>query len=554
MFCPKCGTWMPEDVPTCLQCGAKNEYFTGGSQRAEDAPEDMLFRGADAVQAAPVEPKQGREERKMVVAMAVLAAVIAVFVMIFVVGDVGTDSRKVNLFYSAFDYSHFLFFNAKGEMKAIEGISGNTFVSESGDRTRAVYINPTDATLYYIDSRLKPLEITGRAVQAQFSLTGERFAYLTDSDARFSGLYIYDIKKKKSRRISSDVYSDFICLSPNGKSVAYMKNYLHLYNNELYLCSGGKESILVERDGCIPVAVSNDGKTLFYIRPHRQVSDDGYTCDLYYFDGKDSVQISEDIEFYQMFTNRSVSELLYNKDSQTYYFSVEQGETKCVGQNHLIMMASDTTAYMDNQIAIICDLDTLTNAFYRDGDSVIWLDKEGLQPVNIASGDVDYEVSEDGRTMVYLSDGSLYQVHDVSADTEAELLYEGLAATELVASADLSHIYLITKDNELYHYHDSGHVTELSDDLQSDWGLAAAYSEIDKKIYFIEDGTLYCASATDNKKQVAQDVQSVFADNGSVMYYMNSKEESAYYLVTKHGAVKIFSLREWLEKYGQGME
>ena len=535
MFCKKCGTWLPEDVPTCLQCGAKNENFIRSPRDAERAPEVApVDGGTDDGQDILTESKQGTEEKRLVVGISVLLACIIVLVILYVTGVVEIGSRKDIFLYSMLDYSHFLFFDSNGKTKEIEDIPNIYYIIDSPDGTKAVYIDPTEYTLYYIDSRLKPVKITDRVVKARFSLSGDYCAYLAVDDAGDCSLYKYDIKKGKSTKVASNVSYDFICVSPNGKAVACLENLVDLFDNGFYLYRDGKEGILVGRGGCLPVAVSDDGKSCFYIKRSDSTGDDNYIDALYYFDGKDSILISDHIDDHQVFTNRNVNELLYNKDSQTYLFSVEQGESQYVGPNWLTMMVSDTVTYISGGPSITCNLDTLKDAFYRDDNSIIWFGDDGLCSVDISVQGDDCAISEDGRTLLYLYDGYLYKLQKSSDSAQPELLCESLKAAGLVTSIDLSQIYLITEDHELYHYRDRGHVTKLANDLQY---RSVAYNKVDSKIYFIENGILFSASKSDKKEQVAQDVQGIFNSNGLITYYT----ENALYFLTKRGAVKVYS-------------
>lgn len=561
MFCSHCGTWMPEDVPTCLQCGAKNEYYKGEQGRRAEAG-DPPARGVESrdvetkgvlysddssdgrtvgKQAVIAALKQILERgNRRIVLTAVLVAAALVFAMTFVIGGAGASNRKDILFGDLGNNAQAIFINSKGETKEIEGVSDYNNIIFSGDLKSAVYITDAYSSLYYIDCRLKPVKIADRALTVQFCLTGDNLAYTTVDDAGGCSLYIYNVKRKKSTKISSDIYSHYICLSPSGKSVAYIKSYSGEYSNEMYLYSGGKESTRVGADGCVPMAVSDNGKNFFYVKQRSGYDDDSSIYDLQYYNGTNSVQLAEDIGNHKMYTNRSVSELLFYKDSATYYISTGMEKPKNVCDHYIYRVDSDMVAYMWNPASVTYDLDSLLYAFYWEYGSFRWLSDTGAWTIGSSDETGDHAVSEDGHTLLYLDGGALYRARGTATNgARSELVYEGLGAVGLVTSDDLSHVYLITADDGLYYYGTGGRVSKISDNLRSSWDVA--YSEIDDKIYFLEDDNLYSVSKAGRKKLVAQNVYLLSSYRGYVVCFIADSDKRTACLLTKSGPVEIYS-------------
>ena len=567
MFCQKCGTWMPEDVPVCLQCGAKNEYYKGeqgrraasgdtsargvstGDAETRDVSFETVSYGAASSDGEPADKQavfaalkqfiEGKNKRTILTV--VLAAVVLIFVMTFVAGSESVSSRKDILFGAVGDSPVAVFVNPKGKTEVIEGVSGNDNIIFSGDMKRAVCITETDSALYYIDNRLKPVKIADKALTAQFCLTGDNLAYTTVDDAGVCSLYIYNVKNRKSTEISSNVYSPYICLSPEGKTVAYIENYSGEYNIELYLYSEGKESVRVGGDGCIPMAVSDNGKNLFYVKQRNGDNADSPIYDLQYYNGTDSVQLAEDIDNKIMYTNRSVSALLYYKNSATYYVNTGMEKPKNVSSYYLSRVNSDTAACMWNPASVTYDQDSLLYAFYLEDGSFRWLSDTGTWTFGSSYGMSEYAVSEDGHTLLYLDDGALYRAHGTATNgARSELVYEELDAIGLVTSDDLSRVYLLTEGGGLYYYGAGGRVSKISDGLKYYWDVT--YSEIDNKLYFLENDNLYSVSKAGRKKLVAENAYMLTYYRGYAICFMADSDGRAICLLTKSGPVKIFSL------------
>lgn len=544
MFCGNCGATVPEGAVVCPQCGTKMMNGTAEQAQGTSAFGTASFGGAqgaftpaDSLDAqAPGQGTDGKNKLLVpIIAVAVLCVVIIAACAVFMSGKSGSGNRKDVIFGEVMNKSTALFFDTKGNTKEIDDVD---YVRLSGDRTKAVYVtDDDDSTLYYIDNKLKPVKVADEVLSVQMSMTGDYIAYTAGDDGRADcTLYLYDAKKKKSSKISASVHASYVCISPNGKSVAYVKNYENEADNDLFLSVGGKDGNKIGSGGCVPVAVSDDGKKLFFLK----YDEDDYAYDLQYYNGKESAKIASDISTSTMYTNNSISELMYYKDGKTYYFNTKKKEPQKASGSYLYKLSANTVVSMSNPASVTYDLDSLTNAFYRTDDyALVWLSRDGSETAKVTSKYDDYEVSGDGRTLVYLNKGSLYKAEKFSANAEPKQIYEdnGLDAESLVVSNDLSRIYLITEDKELYYYRDKKHVVKISNDLESRWYVV--YNETDQKVYFIDNDDLYSATTNNKKKKVESDVEGVASYGDFVLYLADDGD--AMYLLTKKSAVKVYS-------------
>lgn len=544
MFCGNCGTPLPENALACPNCGSKVENTeseqTSDQLTSQEDTSNAEIKSDDSTPITSDESQAGAKKGKpltvaLSIATAVLAALIIIIVVIFAVGRGST--QKGWLIGSVVDDSLALFWNNLGETKEIDDIPYNSYISLSGNFSVGAYITETDSTLYCIDSSLRPVKIADDVLKVQMSLSGDYIVYGAGDDLRSCELFIYNVKTAENTKLSSNVSFNFTCISPSGRTVAYVKNYENDLNNDLYISSAGKESIKVDKDGCFPVAISDDGKNFFYLK----FKDSTRTYDLQYYNGKKSTRLTADIENRTMYTNGNVNELLYYKDSRTYFYSTDQAEPQRVNSNSLLPLYTDTfVSVQQNPSSVTYDIDSLTDSYYIASSSLVWLDRNGSDTVRIASKWNNYKLSKDGHSLLYWYKDELYRAAKFSASAEAELLCDDLDITNIIASGNLSRIYLITDDDELYYYRGNKHIIRLSNDLQDTNHVA--YSEANKKIYFIENDNLYRAATDINSKEkVAQDITRLMSLGGVIMFSSDDGDMSTIYMIKDSEVIEVYS-------------
>ena len=110
--------------------------------------------------------------------------------------------------------------------------------------------------------------------------------------------------------------------------------------------------------------------------------------------------------------------------------------------------------------------------------------------------------------------------------------------TYAIASDDLSQIYVVTEEDELYYVKSASKLERISNDFNYK-KYRIAYNESAKMIYYVEDGDLYSAGKTaKSKKLVMEDITNVMAlgdgivfanDDEYTMYYVGKKEPIVIY-------------------------
>lgn len=242
-----------------------------------------------------------------------------------------------------------------------------------------IFVDDTH-TLYYDDGNLKPVKIWEDVYVFRMNYSGNRVAYLADlNEQKNAGvLYLYDIAKKNSIKIDENVYVGYICMSPDGKTISYVKDYKSCTDNKLYIAQGKNTPIQIEGGGCFPIAVSNDGNAVYYINAYNQMA-----TKLFLRINGNIELLDEGIIFSCFYTNSRVSELLYTKNNQLMYYSQEKGSK------------------IDTMLPVGEIKETIGKSYFEYGGVAKIVEGSGVEGlVNIVDGQI-YVLNQNGMFEVY---------------------------------------------------------------------------------------------------------------------------------------------------------
>lgn len=535
MFCNQCGKQIPDDTAFCPECGAKVDGAAGQAA----TPVAPVQAAAPVTPAAPVQaaaPAKAAgapaEKKKLpIVPIAVAAGVVVVLILLISLFSGKKSSSNMSAYTknSVVCFDDGLFYTLQG--KSYEEEEDVRDVYQNGDKTIAAYTvrDDRDLILYYIDSSLKPKMVAEDIYDFKISFTGEYIAYTQDvDDDGYAGtLYLYCVKNGKVTKVDSDVYPKYICMSPSGKAVSYLRDYEDYDENTLYIGGVGVKSKEVDDDGCKPVAITDNGKTLYY------VNDGGK---LYVYKGKEGEKLASD--YSSIYFTKDLSEMLYTRDGKTYYYQPKMKESVKVCGNYLYGVEVPDTAYKYDNYCTIVGTDTFKEQVLSTDSGLYWFNKKGTDTVRITSSDSAYQISENG--IVYLMAGDVYRIKKFSDKMEPELLYNDEYVEYIVASEDLSKIY-ITYDDELYYLKGKNKTEKITNDLLNN--RSVAYNEAMKKVFFLEDDELYYADKNSkSKKSVTDEVDSVYEFLDGIMYTIDEGDwEYTYYFMNSSKPQEMFT-------------
>ncbi|MCH5270655.1 MAG: zinc ribbon domain-containing protein [Lachnospiraceae bacterium] len=571
MFCNQCGKQLPDDAMFCPGCGAKQDPLVkaaAAAQSAAPAPAAAPTPAAPAPTQTPtpaavptpaasiptavpgaVPAQKTKKEKKgfpfkVVVPLAgivVLVVVLAVVVMSIGGRGVKADrySEKGMIGYYYLD-SHIAFFNLQGETCELDDVSAyGLTMAENADMSVVAYTvwneKSDDYDLYYITSDLEPVLVEEDVhYSVRISYDGAYIAYLTDVKNDTSGdLYLYSIKDNKSTLIDSEVYPYLICMSPGGKAVAYLREFEDMDDNELYVGGIKIDSQKVDKDGSVPVAIRDNGKTLYYVTDNDK---------LYLYNGKDSVKLASDVDR-DFYFNRDASQVLYTKGGKTYFYELKMEEPVKVASAEIydIVLPMDVVRYDgNNYYTEFVGLNDLKGCVMETDSGLYWLNSKGTDTVKIAST-YTYQISADGKSIIYQNGKTIYKISKFSEDMEPKVVYNEEYVDRFVASADLSKVYVII-DDELFYVKSEKKTERITNDL-SDYGYrTVAYNDSMDKIFFIERDTLYYAGTTaKSKTEVADEVDGVDSFPAGVLYTITEDDETTCYYMKNKEAIELYT-------------
>lgn len=537
MFCNQCGKQLPDNAAFCPECGAVRE------QEPDTVKEVIEEKTASSQAAAPIQnmtfnpiPAENKEKGKkkgfpfkiLVPAAVVFAVLVAALVILL------TGSRKTGMdtYADTKDYVQAYWSLEKG---IYEGEISTFNVLKNGNESLIAYIldgNNDSSALYYMKSDLEPKLVAENVGTYAVSYTGDYIAYVQADGFEGGELYLYCVKDGKITQIDTDVFPGYLCLSPTGKVVAYLKNYESYTENDLYIGGVGIKNQKVDDDGSMPVAVSDNGKTFYYV-------DD--SSKLYIYNGKDSEKVSSS-GCSNFWVNKDVSEILYTKDEKTYYHEPKMEDPVKISDEALygVALPERVISFEDPRVggSIIAGMKSFKGCVLELSGGLYWLNDKGTDTIKICSTIYDYKLSADGKSILFIKSGDLYRIKKIGNNMEAELLYDEEYVDYVTASDNLSKIYIVVGDEELFYLKGKNKTERITNDLSTDdyYSYVIAYNEDMKKIFFIENDTLcYAGTNSKSKVKVWDDVDDVerflnmilfttTEDDVVNVYYMNGKE------------------------------
>ncbi len=563
MFCDQCGAELPDDSVFCPKCGAKQtpvdseannaagEAAPGAANTAAtanaagamnitgngtgNAPANMTNVSNGTPAAEPPKKKKGFPFVPVILIGILLVAVIVVVAIFLPKGKTkdGIEFSEKSLMYNGSS-----FFTTDGKELEVNNVDSLAY---NYDNSVVAYLT-TDDTLYVIDSELAPVEIENDVLNMEVSYSGSSIAYTVGDDYAVTTLYVYNVKKDNSVKIDTNVYAYNYLVSPNGKQVAYLKDYEGNSDNTLYVAAVGKDGKKVDKDGCIPLAIGDNGKSFFYTD-----NSDSSNVKLYWYNGKDAEKISRDVSGSYYFNN-SVSEILFTKSGNTYFYRIGMDEPSKVASdalsgvwNYEFEATAQDYTFGNQSSAALVNRSKLTEWVFATDSDICYLNKDGKDSAKLcdADGISKITVAQNGKSLIYLKDGKLYKITKFGADREETELYEGdVYINGYVANKDLSDIYVVSDEAELYYCKSKKKLVKISNDFADKNDMA--YNEAAKTIFYIEDGNLYSSGKNGKKKElVAESVTDIANYANGILYMVTEDGVNSCYYVKKGEPAKI---------------
>lgn len=543
MFCNNCGTPLEEGELFCSKCGTKCE--TAG-QTVSEKPAVAAEQATPVVQpmqAVPAEQvpekKNPSNIKKLIFIIGIVAVLVIAVILVFSLAGSGSGKydkiAKNEIEFANFDGLSVLF-NVEGKTEELDDQFSNMYYSADNSVIAYTLDEGSTYSLYYATADdMKPEFVADDVNYFEISYDGAYIAYIQDLNDEWTAgdLYLYSIKDGKETKIDEDVYPRSFVLSPNGKYISYLTNYEGYSDNELYIAGLKKDPAKIDKDGSYTIGVTNDGKA-YYVTDNEK---------LYYYNGKSSVKLASDV-YSDYYFNNDLSELIYTKGDKLYYYTPKMKEPTKIASTRLYdIIVPDDMAYKYFGDTVILGKETLKNSILSTGNGLYWFDDKGKETHRIVSYYSDCMVSSDGETIIFTRDGKLYRVSGFGGNIEPEVLYKDEYVDGIVANIDLSKIYVVVEDEELYYVKNAKKSERITNDLNDGIYSVVYSSSMDKVVFLENDAVCYAGTTEKSKVMVEEEANYLTGKNNFVIYeiYDEDEDECTYYLLNGKEPIELFT-------------
>lgn len=416
--------------------------------------------------------KKGKQKLVILGLVIIATCILVTFVKVKISAEGSMTYNKDAVMYDPYTD---IFYNYKGDVVECE----DEFLEDySSDYKVTTVLGWDNNKLYYVNKKMEQVLIAEDVLVSKVSYDGSYVAYIQGERGDQEGdLYLYHMKSGKSYLISSYAYINYFCVSIDGKSIAYIKNYNDYDEDmEIYLSDIKGNEKKIDTVGSYPIAVANGGKSLYYMNFDNIIS---------YYNGEESVQFDTKT-IGTVFFNKKATEILYMSEDDTYYFNPEMEAPKKVLNNTFPRIMEDNIyfEYYNSNDVIILNKDTLKSSFIKNKDGIYWMDKD-TEITQISTNPDCSMAAINGQALLFIEDGKLYKNDKPGKKTDADLLYDAEPLVWFVASDDLAEIYVVTEEKDLLYYKGGNECEVIIEGVIDAYSNDIAYNNAMDKVFYI---------------------------------------------------------------------
>jgi len=531
-FCSKCGektgaTPAPGTIEVVPEADAAPAVKPEEALVATSAPEakpSTPAAPASSSLASTVESIKQMPPKKLAIFGGGIAAVIILLIIIIAAASGGSrfDMRQNSITFLR-EGSEIIVLGNNNRF-TIDGRYNSSQVSMDGSRAAVLtdWSSANGGTLWFVTTSRATL-VAEDVFSFTLSNTGRGIIFYTDrigGDWRTT-LNLYETNNSRLTRISEDAHFEASTISPDGRTVAFVVAH-DARGNEItgYMRVNNRNP---ERlgDNILPIAVSNGGRHLYYIR-----EDETGRESFHVRSGRNSNRLIPEIGRTPptIMFNNDYSQIMFTMDGRTF-FSRNGSERERVSALEIqgLLVPPNTQVNLRHGFIQTYGVSTFANQVALSVDSN-WetrlevIDRRfEASMISGTAGLRDAHISENGRTLLFVNrSGHLMSVDPTNNNPEATEIARNLRF--FVASSDASHVYFINSDNELMHVRGNRTPTRIAD-----FASHLVMSPRGNRAFFITDmgrngGDLQTSNNGGRPSRVATEVMSVTATPTSVLY------------------------------------
>lgn len=467
MYCSQCGKKLSSGARYCPGCGARQEMgIVPAGNTSSGKSLDKERKKQEAY-------RRGRRLGNFLVSM---IALLILFTGEKAVPEAVFDAERPMdaAWFTAQNQREMAVCNEKGLVCTIDLPQRILY---SGNHEQMAYVD-RDGELYYMEDTA-PVFVDDRVSAAEWSFHGDSIVYVREGEDGRGELHIYKIRSQSSDYAAVAGCREFT-VSPDGRTVACVET-----DGTLLLWHFGGQAEKISANVSEVFALSDGGKTMFYRK-----GGDG----LFLYAGggeKKTASISGNVSFV---LNESQTEMLYSENGNTWYSPADlEAPVRLAGVKGEVL----TSCYMADLAyqqgrGLVLGRETLKDMTFavRDPNNssykIYHLDERGENADAVLNHADQFQISENGRSLVWLSGRKLYRMKNIRNSQEKICLSDDMDVCQFAADSRLTKIWFATTGRELY-YVKKKECVNLSGDLTQLFGFCM------DGILFQEGQDLYAA-------------------------------------------------------------
>ena len=425
------------------------------------------------------------------------------------IGDESATSSGTGVYQSTatelFQVDGVIYNNAGESLEGLYEEDSYTYhFSYDKEHSSGVFIDNRENALY-VTADLKTIPIAASAVRAEISLNGD-YAYCVTEVNYDDFLYLYNIKSGEKTLIDKDI-TNYVVLSPDGTTVAYMK-YADSYTvKNLYVAGIDKEPTLIVENVNDIRAVSNDGETVYY-----KVYDEEYQTHEYVWTEGEVITLSDNFPSYFCFNN-DCTEVIYKDRDHNYYYGSGMSEPQIFENLTFYEIEFDVPKREVSEYeydSTIYDSDDFSGALIKTYDNGIYMLDEEYSITEMGKNNYGIGIHrrQDDKDIYIVVEGKdiVRKTVDADKNMESQVLASEVRVNELTTNDDGTLLwYTAYADGQyrLYQIDEQGNESALLDDKEVGTYNAVKWDTATKKLYVLcEDNCLYAITSDGDIEEI----------------------------------------------------
>jgi hypothetical protein len=435
--CKFCGARVPGNMNFCASCGT----------RVKDAEltKNADSFGGDAAAAETVK-KHVVNFKRIVFTVILVASAITAIALVSFIKPAKYEKFKSGKITVMQEDDRVAFFRMGENKFYIDGYIENHTMNLIGNKMAILVSEEPDGkserfSLYLLQGKPQPQLVDEQVHKYWISASGNAVAYVKEfnSAEHIAELWLY-LNGKKTLITSKFFYSGDCFVSPNASALCYTTPG----DNGLigYVWDGEEHEL---GTGNIPFAVADKCEYVYY-----ETTDTKDIC-VQKGNKNDNKTILGEVLFHYITFNRDLSQVIFLSDFDTY-LSRNGGEREKLGEMETYQIYPNGTAvWFFTYTYRILAIDNFANSFFENTDSELMHINSKYEINKIAESAGITFLADDGKTLTFDKDGSIYRVNGFSENAKPVEIVSDENITEFAATDDGSALFFQNEAKELYY-------------------------------------------------------------------------------------------------------